>query len=165
MTMVNVLRESFIPKFIRKNEESIICFPYNSAYSLNYKIEQVATTGLGYEPIRNRKEKVKTLEDLQKHLGKMDEKIIERGYDFFKKTIFALIEYVNKLERENNIFRNEIDYTKKGLDELLIAARESRGILEAQLIKSAYVKKIEGEPLEEVSQSKPKKRNFSNLFK
>lgn len=101
----NGLRENFIPLFETKCSEdnSRIFLNHNTNWGLHYGIERQTTNGLGYKLIRDKKEKVKTSEDLQNHLGKMDEIVREREYALFNNVTFALIRYVNKLEKELNI--------------------------------------------------------------
>ena len=99
MNSNDILKNKFMPRFLAKaGKNSGIYFLDNSLSGLHYGIEQLTTNGLGYKKIRSERESVKTPEDLKNHLGKMEDRIIARGYNSLESTTFALIRHINYLE-------------------------------------------------------------------
>ncbi len=117
--MTSILRESFIPTFSMENENSKLFLKYDSIWGLHYGIKQTTTNGLGYEPIRDKKERAKTPEDLQNHLRKMDKQVEESEYELFSTTTFALVRCIHELEKETNEQSKVIKSTKTLINQLL----------------------------------------------
>lgn len=102
------LREQFMVKYLSKQDGKDVILFHDTPWGINFGIEMDSTNGLGYKPIRKKRQNIDTPDKLKQHLAEMDFRVLENKDEIHKSGIFGSLLYINNLESEKRYLTSSI---------------------------------------------------------